>query len=457
MRARFSSVLTTVFAAALLAGCVSVDGAAERARVLDAAGERSDSFPAADAGALLARPLSEDEAAAVALARNAALRAELAEAGLARAAWAQASLPPNPVLEFTSMPPSGGQASWELEARAPLAALLLWPHRQALARGAYDAAQYRAVAAAVDHAAAARRAFTAAVAAAQRAEMFAQVEQAAAAAVLTVEELRAAGNVPALDVERERALHHRAVLARMQADLDARQAHIALARALGAVEDDPRPAASRLPDPEMEAPERDAFVEAAIRASLPLASARAEAERALRAAGAEGVEALLDHAEAGAVFDRHHGATERGWLVEFRPPLFDFAARSAAARIRAEAAADRHAAMAAGVRAAALSAHAGFAAAAARARYVRDELLPASERLLNETMLQYNAMQLGVFDLIAAFEARVAAGTEYVDALEAYHHARITLMTLAQGGTPPDASGAGNGAAMAARGAAGGH
>jgi outer membrane protein, heavy metal efflux system len=71
-----------------------------------------------------------------------------------------------------------------------------------------------------------------------------------------------------------------------------------------------------------------------------------------------------------------------------------------------------------------------------RARYYRDILLPLRARIVNETQLQYNAMQLGVIDLLRAREQQIQAAIAYVETLLDYWLARTELEQLLSGRVP---------------------
>jgi len=63
-------------------------------------------------------------------------------------------------------------------------------------------------------------------------------------------------------------------------------------------------------------------------------------------------------------------------------------------------------------------------------------MLPLRERIVRETQLQYNAMQVGVFELLRAREQQIQAAIAYVDALLDYWLARIDLEQLLSGRVP---------------------
>jgi cobalt-zinc-cadmium efflux system outer membrane protein len=63
-------------------------------------------------------------------------------------------------------------------------------------------------------------------------------------------------------------------------------------------------------------------------------------------------------------------------------------------------------------------------------------LLPLRERIVNETQLQYNAMQLGVFDLLQAQERQIQAAVAYIETLLDYWLARTHFEQLLSGRLP---------------------
>jgi len=70
---------------------------------------------------------------------------------------------------------------------------------------------------------------------------------------------------------------------------------------------------------------------------------------------------------------------------------------------------------------------------ARRVEHYQDVLLPLREQIIDETQLQYNAMELGVFQLIAARRDQVRTAQEYVVALREYWHARATMDQILAG------------------------
>ena len=71
-----------------------------------------------------------------------------------------------------------------------------------------------------------------------------------------------------------------------------------------------------------------------------------------------------------------------------------------------------------------------------RALYYRDILLPLHERIVNEAQLQYNAMQLGPFQLLRARGQQIETAVTYIEALRDYWFARGDLGQLLSGRLP---------------------
>ena len=71
-----------------------------------------------------------------------------------------------------------------------------------------------------------------------------------------------------------------------------------------------------------------------------------------------------------------------------------------------------------------------------RALYYRDILLPLHERIVNEAQLQYNAMQMGIVQLLRDRERQIETAVGYVEALRDYWLARTDLMHLSSGRLP---------------------
>lgn len=69
-------------------------------------------------------------------------------------------------------------------------------------------------------------------------------------------------------------------------------------------------------------------------------------------------------------------------------------------------------------------------------RYLQEVILPTRIRVTQQTQLQFNAMQIGVFRLLDAKRDEIEAAERYLDTLEQHWLARIRLETLILGRMP---------------------
>ena len=109
-------------------------------------------------------------------------------------------------------------------------------------------------------------------------------------------------------------------------------------------------------------------------------------------------------------------------------PLFDQGqARVGRAAAELRRAQQEYYALAVRIRATARAVQDRLAGARDRALYYRDILLPLRERIVNEGQLHYNAMQIGIFQLLRDREQQIETGVAYVEALRDYWLARADL------------------------------
>ena len=147
--------------------------------------------------------------------------------------------------------------------------------------------------------------------------------------------------------------------------------------------------------------------------------------------------ALLPESSLGAGGEREDGAWKVGPVLEFPIPLFDQGqartGRSGAELRRAEQA---YYALGVRIRATVRTVLEQMQGAEDRARYYQDILLPLHERIVSESQLHYNAMQLGVFDLLRAREQQIQTALASIETLRDYWLARTALGQLLSGRVP---------------------
>jgi cobalt-zinc-cadmium efflux system outer membrane protein len=150
--------------------------------------------------------------------------------------------------------------------------------------------------------------------------------------------------------------------------------------------------------------------------------------------------ALFPEVSIFAHFERDADGTKTlGPGVELPLPIFNQGQASvAAAQARLRQSQRRYAALAVEVRAEVRRARNRMAAARDRAEYYRLVVVPLRHQIVQQTQLQYNAMGVGVFQLLQARRDEIDAGREYVEVLTDYWVARSELQrAVGRRLTPP--------------------
>lgn len=384
-------------------------------------------------------PLTLERAVELALTNHPEASAVLRDLGVSRGQWVQAGLVPNPEVEFEVRDPGGAQpAQLDLGLELNLTAMVLAPVRASVAEAAFEAERLRTAGLLLDLAWRARVAFLEVQAAQERLALrlnFLESQQASYAAAL---ELSKAGNLPALELANELT---QVELARVQvaesenALLDAKEA---LHRALGLSGEQTQwtiAAPLALPD---EAPAADDAESRAVTASLELLELERRIESARRKVGLTTSEGWLPHISGGFHGERDGELWELGAHVAISLPVFDRAqgrtlsaeSELAALKLRRERAAIQ-------VRSAVRSTLNRVESAGRRARHYAQRLGPARQQQLAQTVLQYNAMQLGVFQVLQVQRTVTETALAQVDATLDYWKARVAFDLLLAGRSSP--------------------
>jgi len=382
---------------------------------------------------LLARPLTADSATRLALLNNARVRAAYEELGIARAAVVDALRLPNPELD-AALRFGKGDPEIELLAMLGLGELLFMPLRANAANAELDATRTEVVALVVSLAFDVRAAVYEYQAALQALELTRTVLRATEASAEAATNLHEAGNVTDLELATERAFTEEARVAARRADTEAAEARSHLAALLGISDRGSWSAAGRLADPPRDELPLEALENRAVQQSLELMSTQQRADAANQRATAEKTERWLPGLKAG-VSARDEGKWTIGPAVALELPLF----YQGQGKVDAALAQERRqkalgTASAVDIRNAAHAAATKLTAARENAVRYRDVLLPLRQRVLEETELHYNAMTLGVFQLLAAKREQITTARTYVELLRDYWLARNEVERMSAGG-----------------------
>jgi cobalt-zinc-cadmium efflux system outer membrane protein len=427
-----SHLLPIVFAA--LAACASVDArrALDRGRVSSEVEARTgfelEATSADEARELLEAELGPDEAVRVALALDPQVRAHLAELDAASAARVQAGLLRNPLLQLSATAFARG-TEFEIGVAQPLFELFALDARRDTADARNEALRARTARELVRLVYDVRRAWWEARFEERVLEVVRERSVAEEAANRLARELYAAGNVTegfAAESD-EGAAAARAALA--DAERRARESRARLAQRMGV----PASAASLRISAESEAAALTELsqgdpLRASLEASLDLRELRAEVAARARSAGIADWNVWFDPSSARVAARREDGRDGVGAALSTPLPIFDTgSAARATARFELDAAAERLERLELDVESAAQRIRESYEAHRTRAELERGERLSSSRRAVHAVLQQYNAMQVGVFDVL---EARREELEVALDALQSERDARRALLQL---------------------------
>ena len=389
---------------------------------------------------LLRRKLTVEDAVQIAMLNNRDLQAMYTDLGLAQADLVQAGLFKNPVLDAAVLfPLSGVRPDLQLGVAVSLLDALYVPLRKRVAAARFEEAKLRVTGAVLDFAAQVRKAFYVHQANEQMLELRRTIKQALGASLEVSRRLHEAGNISDLDLARDRAQAEVSKVMLRAAEVDVRQSREHLNGLMGVWgEGTTWEIDGRMPDiPAEPGPGQDAE-RGALARSVDLLHAQQRIIAAGQQLGFNRATALIPDLDLGAAAEKEGSETWKvGPTVTIPIPLFD-QGQAGIARAAAEVrrARQEYYALAVRIRATARAAQDRLAGARDRALYYRDILLPLRERIVNEGQLHYNAMQIGIFQLLRDREQQIQTGVDYVEALRDYWLARADLLTIASGRLP---------------------
>jgi outer membrane protein, heavy metal efflux system len=433
-----------------LTGCASVDLRAgfpevsavveERAatKIVWNRGNELDLEAAEKLRALLRKKFTADDAVQIAMLNNRDLQAIYSGLGLAQADLVQAGLFRNPILDAAVLfPLSGVRPDLQLTVVISFLDALYVPLRKRVAAARFEEAKLRVTGAVLDLGAQVRRAFHEHQANEQMLELRQTIVQALTASWEVSRRLHEAGNVTDLDLARDRAAAETSKLALRSIEIAARQSREHLNDLMGTWgEQTVWEIDGRLPDIPAEPLPVNGLERVALSRSIDLSQARQRIITAGQQLGYDRATALIPEMDLGVGAEREEG-WKVGPVLSVPIPLFDQGqARVGRAVAELRRSQQEYYALAVRVRATARAVRDRMVGAQDRALYYRDILLPLQERIVNEAQLQYNAMQIGIFQLLRDRERQIETGVAYVEALREYWVARTDLALISSGRLP---------------------
>lgn len=394
---------------------------------------------------ILAKPLTADEAVRLALAQNRELRASMYELGIARGQAIQAGLLPNPEVEVSLRkqedPFQKLQADIGFEYN--VSALLLVPLKKDVADAELEATRVRVAREVLETAYQARLAFYDVQARQSVLDLRKRAFEAFQAGYAAAEELHRVGNLTDVDFAAQKAAVEAARIDVAEAEnavLDARERFNVAAGLSG--EQTTWTIAGPLLDPDDSSIAADSNEKKAIAASLELIEMARRMDAVAKRVGLHRTEGALPHLSGGFHGEQDGISWELGGHFTVAIPVFDRAqGRIYSDKSELGALRERYIATAVGVRSSTRMAQNRIESAGKRARHFKQALIPAREKTLAETLLQYNAMHVSVFQVLDVQRRVTEAGIAYTETLLDYWKARATLDQILAGGKRPQAMG----------------
>lgn len=437
----------------LTAGCVPANAGYDDVRDITSAhlgkdvrwherqsGKKAD----AETKRLLGSPLTPDAAVQIALYNNEALQAAFEELGIARGRLVHALRLPNPTVGAALRYGAADRPEIDIDATLSLSELLFMPWRNGVAQAELDAKKLEIAAKAVDLAFETRSTFFDYQAAGQKLELRRTVLESLRASLDMAERLHDAGNITDLALASERSFYEEARIAYARAEA----AFAAEREKLNALMGVWGPSAARwtavenMPEPAPVEPLLENIEAKVVSKSLDLALFRRRFEQAARRANLSRVEGWVPELRAGVSAERQEADWGVGPLAELEVPLlYQGQGETAVALSEMRQQRKLFADTAVRLRARARAAASELSVTAESVRYYRTTLLPLRKKVLEETQLQYNAMNAGVFQLLQAKRDQIAAAQGYVDLLHDYWTLRTVVDQLLAGRLPAGESG----------------
>ncbi|MDP3585125.1 MAG: TolC family protein [Thiobacillus sp.] len=442
------TLVLAVLSATLLGGCASFseDGGLDAIQsatrthlqqdVVWTRDEASRSASQARVDALLAQPLSADDAVQIALLNNPGLQAAFNTLGIAEADWVAAQRLPNPGFSI-GRSTRGSEVEWERSLHFNLAALLTMPMRADIEQRLFEQTRRALVLDVLRLAAETRKAWVVAVAAGQTAEYQNQAMEAAEAGAELARRMAQVGNWSKLKQVREQSFYADAALAVARAGQAKLAARERLVRLMGLPNAGKLQLPDRLPDLPAAVPALPDVEQQAMDSRIDLQMTKLQTETLAKNLGLTRSTRFINVLELGISNNSsNEDPTQRGYEISFELPLFDFGqSRVVAAESRYRQALELAREAAVNARSEVREAYTLQQSQYAIARHLRDEVVPLKQRISEENVLRYNGMLIGVFELLADARSQIASVNAAIEAQRDFWLADADL-AMALVGTP---------------------
>ena len=387
--------------------------------------------------AMLAHPLSAAEAVQIALLNNHALQATYEDLTIGQADLVQAGLLQNPVFSASVRFSLDGfpRPYLDFDVEQDFLSILLIPARKRLAAAAFEGAKLRVGHAVIELTYEVRAAYFSLQGTRQIATMRRTILDTADASLDLATRQHEAGNISDADLANEQALHMQIQLDLTRSRGEILAARERLMRLMGLWGVDAGwTIAERLPDLPAVDPRLEDVESVAIQKRLDVAAARWDFQ--MRSSALEMAHDFrwIGGAAVGAHFERDQDGKVIGPSARIELPIFD-QKQATIAKLEAELQQSRARlqSLAVAARSEVREARGRVQLARELADHYRAEVIPLRERLVALTQQQYDAMLVGVYQLLATKQNEVNAYREYIETVRDYWVARADLDRAAGG------------------------
>jgi cobalt-zinc-cadmium efflux system outer membrane protein len=372
----------------------------------------------------------------IALLNNQNLQAVYEGLGVAQADLVAAGLLKNPTLSAGFGIPKYTALPYQVDVTQDFLDLLFMPVRKRIAGAQFEAAKLRATDAVITTASRVKAAFYRAQGAAQMVEVRRNVAAVTDASWATAQKLHDAGNITDLVFANERAEQEKAHIELAKEDREALDAREELNGLMGLGGSDVNWKMSpRLADLPAQEPDLSHAESLAISRRADIGAARQQVLANAENLGLNRSSALMADAKIGVGVDQDvDGPFTVGPSVELPLPIFNQGQPAIAAAVsRLRQSQRQYLALAIEARTQVRRARNRMFADRELAEYYRSVFIPLRQQITKQEQLQFNAMQVNLFELLMSKQAEIDAGRDYVQALEDYWVARAELERVSGG------------------------
>jgi cobalt-zinc-cadmium efflux system outer membrane protein len=391
---------------------------------------------------LLRKPLTVDTAVQIALLNNRSLQATFEEIGLSAADLIEAATIPNPrfdlAIRFPDKPPPGTYVDYG--AAIDFLSIIMIPLKKQVAKVQLEAAALRVADATLELVSQVKSAFYSLQASQQLLRRFEVIVDTNAASLDLAQRQHEAGNITDLALARQQASYSRSRLDVASTEAEIRRNGERFNRLLGLWGADTEwQIAGELPEvPSSDIPMR-ALERLAISQRLDLQANYLQVTNQVKSLGLTKSFRLVGVLDFGVNSERETDSqTRTGPTFTIELPIFNQGqariARGEAALRRSQ---DKFEALAVEVRSQIRELRDELTSKREIARFYQGELLPGQRRILNESLIQYNAMEIENFELFSAKAEEARTEREYLEAVRDYWITRAELERAVGGNLNP--------------------